>query len=255
MSAAKARRPRSRPETTCARIESYIGYAQARLHVAGRNVWQDAPKICDARRARVLPLNRLESGRCPGPSAANSPRRTTHPAADIKFRFHARDLHLVWAQVSKERPIRFSHQDRDGLAAWPQPTASDVDAGRIEDAVRAGPSLGRAAKPEPIADRTFEIEFFRPALRLVCVHVRIKRNSPGNHLNRSPNGGDFHERHRRHRTSRRQLPADNRFPAQQAFTATGLGIDRRCACAIRQQQSDQARRDQAGGSLTLRSAP
>ncbi len=134
--------------------ESYIGYAQARGFTSPGGVWQDAPNLYRA--ALVLPLNRWSLA---GVWTIGSEFATLNDTSggSIKFRFHARDLHLVLGAGVQGRPIRFRIKI-DGLPPGPS-HGSDVDADgwgsvqedRLYQLVRQGGT---------IADRTFEIEFF-----------------------------------------------------------------------------------------------
>jgi hypothetical protein len=80
----------------------------------------------------------------------------------IAYRFHARDLHLVLAPPSEGHSIRFRVKI-DGAAPGPD-HGLDVDAegwGSVQDA-----RLYQLVRQTgPVADRTFEIEFFDPDVR------------------------------------------------------------------------------------------
>jgi thiol-disulfide isomerase/thioredoxin len=80
----------------------------------------------------------------------------------IAYRFHARDLHLVLAPPSEGHPIRFRVKI-DGAPPGPD-HGLDVDAegwGSVQDA-----RLYQLVRQTgPVADRTFEIEFFDPDVR------------------------------------------------------------------------------------------
>ncbi|MBV8096778.1 MAG: redoxin domain-containing protein [Acetobacteraceae bacterium] len=84
------------------------------------------------------------------------------PDGRIAYRFHARDLHLVLAPPAQGHPIRFrikidgaSPGADHGLDVDPEGRGS-VQEARLYQLVR---------QTEPIADRTFEIEFFDAGVR------------------------------------------------------------------------------------------
>ncbi|HXC26735.1 MAG TPA: hypothetical protein VNV38_02180 [Stellaceae bacterium] len=80
----------------------------------------------------------------------------------IRFRFHSRDLHIVLASSTPDRPVRFRIK-LDGVAPG-------ADHGGDADADGAGivqePRLYQLVRQTgPVADRTFEIEFSDPGVR------------------------------------------------------------------------------------------
>jgi thiol-disulfide isomerase/thioredoxin len=83
-------------------------------------------------------------------------------SGSIRFRFHARDLHLVLGPSVPDQPVRFRVKI-DG-------TAPGADHGGDADADGAGvvqePRLYQLVRQAgPVADRTFEIEFSDPGVR------------------------------------------------------------------------------------------
>ena len=80
----------------------------------------------------------------------------------ITYRFHARDLHLVLAPAAEGAPIRFRVTIDGAPPGANHGVDSDPDGwGRVE-ASRLYQLVRQAG---PIADRTFEIEFFAPGVR------------------------------------------------------------------------------------------
>ena len=80
----------------------------------------------------------------------------------IRYRFHARDLHLVLAPPAKNRPARF-HIAIDGVAPG---DAHGVDANAEGRGTVDEPRLYQLIRQSgQIADRTFEIEFFDSGVR------------------------------------------------------------------------------------------
>nr|WP_256367363.1 hypothetical protein [Acidisphaera sp. S103] len=80
----------------------------------------------------------------------------------IVYRFHARDLHLVLEPPSDGHTIRFRVK-LDGAAPGPD-HGSDVDT-EGWGSVRDGRLYQLIRQAGPVADRTFEIEFFDTGVR------------------------------------------------------------------------------------------
>jgi thiol-disulfide isomerase/thioredoxin len=83
------------------------------------------------------------------------------PGGKIGYRFHARDLHLVMGPGAAEAPVRFRVRldgalpgAAHGLDVDPQ-GAGQVTEPRLYQLIR---------QPQPIVDRTFEIEFLEPGV-------------------------------------------------------------------------------------------
>jgi cytochrome c biogenesis protein CcdA/thiol-disulfide isomerase/thioredoxin len=138
--------------------ETYVGYAQAENFASPDAVSEDAPRLYRA--APALPLNRWS---LTGVWTIGGEFATLDGTSGrIAYRFHARDLHLVLAPRPDGHPVRF----RVTLDGAP-PGADhgfDVDAegwGRVED----GRLYQLVRQTGPVADRTFEIEFFDAGVR------------------------------------------------------------------------------------------
>jgi cytochrome c biogenesis protein CcdA/thiol-disulfide isomerase/thioredoxin len=137
--------------------ESYVGYGHASHFVADRSVVRDMPSAYRA--ATYLPLNAWSLG---GNWTVGREFAALNEAdGKIRFRFHARDLHLVLGSAG-EQPIRF-RITIDGKPPGPD-HGFDVDVngvGTVQDErlyqlVRQG---------DRVTERTFEIEFLDPGVR------------------------------------------------------------------------------------------
>jgi thiol-disulfide isomerase/thioredoxin len=77
-------------------------------------------------------------------------------AARIAYRFHARDLHLVMGPARQESRVRF----RVSIEGQPPASAHGLDVGEDGNGAVVEPRLYQLIRqPEPIVDRTFEVEF------------------------------------------------------------------------------------------------
>jgi hypothetical protein len=138
--------------------ETYIGFAQATSFLSPGGLRPDVPS--QYRMAASLPLNAWSLS---GVWSIGAEFGTLlQPSGKIRFRFHARDLHLVLAPASADLPVRF-RITIDGVPPGPD-HGSDADAdgwgtvteGRLYQLVR---QIG------PIVDHTFDIEFFDTGIR------------------------------------------------------------------------------------------
>ena len=133
--------------------ETYIGYAEATNFASLGGAAEDSPK--QYRTAAALPLNQwgLEGNWTIGREFAE----LNGTSGSITYRFHARDLNLVLAPSPQGNPIRFRVKI-DG-------TPPGADHGFDADAEGWG-SVQQARlyqlvrQAGPVANRTFEIEFF-----------------------------------------------------------------------------------------------
>jgi cytochrome c biogenesis protein CcdA/thiol-disulfide isomerase/thioredoxin len=138
--------------------ETYIGYAEATNFASPGGATDDSPRLY--RTAAALPLNQwgLEGNWTIGREFA----ALNGTSGGINYRSHARDLNLVLAPSPQGNPIRF----RVKINGAP-PGADhgfDVDAegwGSVQQA-RLYQLVRQAG---PVADRTFEIEFFDPGVQ------------------------------------------------------------------------------------------
>jgi hypothetical protein len=138
--------------------ETYIGYAQARNFVSPGGAAEDAPS-----RYRAAPTLSLGSWSLEGAWTIGSEFAALNEApGGLSYRFHARDLHLVLAAPSRDRPIRF----RIKIDGAPPGADHGVDADAEGwGSVREDRMYQLVRQQRPVADRTFEIEFFEPGVR------------------------------------------------------------------------------------------
>jgi thiol-disulfide isomerase/thioredoxin len=139
--------------------EAYVGYERAQNFASPGGVLEDAPNLY--RTASALPLNWWSLA---GVWTIGSEFATLNDnTGRIVYRFHARDLHLVLAPASQERPIRF-RITIDGAPPGGD-HGLDVDAegwGTVQE-----PRLYQLVRQTgPVADRTFGIEFFEAGVRV-----------------------------------------------------------------------------------------
>ena len=138
--------------------ETYVGYAKAESFASPGGAAAGAAKAYQA-----PPILRLNHWGLAGVWNVGGEFATlSEPSGSVRFRFHARDLHLVLGPSAQGQPVRF----RVKLDGAP-PGADhgvDVDAegwGRVEQ-----PRLYQLVRQvRPVADRTFEIEFLDPGVR------------------------------------------------------------------------------------------
>jgi hypothetical protein len=138
--------------------ETYIGYAQARNFVSPGGADEDAPS-----RYRAASMLSLDSWSLAGGWTIGSEFAVLNGApGSISYRFHARDLHLVLAAASPGRPIRF----RIKIDGAPPGADHGVDADAEGwGSVREARMYQLVRQTRPVADRTFEIEFFDAGVR------------------------------------------------------------------------------------------
>jgi thiol-disulfide isomerase/thioredoxin len=139
--------------------ETYVGYEQARNFNSPGGIKEDVPK--DYHDPSTLPLNQWSlAGIWTVTSEFASPQGTS---GSVSYHFHARDLHLVLAPPADGHPIRF----RIRIDGAP-PGANhgfDVDPGGW-GSVREARLYQLIRQVGPVVDRTFEIEFFDPGVRV-----------------------------------------------------------------------------------------
>jgi cytochrome c biogenesis protein CcdA/thiol-disulfide isomerase/thioredoxin len=138
--------------------ETYIGYAEATNFASPGGATEDLPK--PYRTAATLPLDQW--GLAGNWTVGSEFAALNETSGGITYRFHARDLNLVLAPSSQGSPIRFRIKIDD--------TPPGADHGFDVDAEGWG-SVQQARLYQlvrqvgPVADRTFEIEFFDPGVR------------------------------------------------------------------------------------------
>jgi len=138
--------------------ENYLGYERT------ENFASPGGALSDARRVYTAPARlSLNSWALSGDWTVESEAAALNAAnGRIAYRFHARDLHLVLAPPAQDRPIRF----RITIDGAPPGDAHGVDADAEGwGSVREGRLYQLVRQSGPVADRTFEIEFFDPGLR------------------------------------------------------------------------------------------
>jgi thiol-disulfide isomerase/thioredoxin len=138
--------------------ETYVGYAKASNFVSTEGVGHDVQRLY-----RAAPALQLNQWSLAGLWTVGGEFATLNNAPGaIRYRFHARDLHLVLALSSQGHPIRF-RVTIDGAPPGAD-HGSDVDArgwGSVQD-----PRMYQLVRQKgPVADRTFEIQFLDAGVR------------------------------------------------------------------------------------------
>ncbi len=148
--------PQAAPDWTALKSEeTYVGYTQATRFASPGGVNRNTaklyrPAVWLAEGAWSLTGNWIVGGEFAALRSA--------PGA-ITYRFHARDLNLVLGPSASGRPIRFRVR-LDGADPG-RDNGVDIDAeGRGQ--VQAARMYQLIRQKRPVADRTFEIEFFDP---------------------------------------------------------------------------------------------
>jgi thiol-disulfide isomerase/thioredoxin len=132
--------------------ETYIGYDQARMFASPGGVKKDVSNSY-----APPPALSLNQWSLVGDWTAGGEFATLDaPPGGIRYRFHARDLHLVLAAAADGRPIRF-RVTIDGAAPGAD-RGSDVDA-EGWGTLREDRLYQLVRQSGPVRDRTFEIEF------------------------------------------------------------------------------------------------
>jgi cytochrome c biogenesis protein CcdA/thiol-disulfide isomerase/thioredoxin len=138
--------------------EAYIGYAKAGNFASPGGVSEDVPNLYQA--ASALSLNRWSLS---GVWTVGGEFATLNDkAGGIRYRFHARDLHLVMGPSVEGHSIRF-RVTLDGAAPGIN-HGSDVDSDGW-GTVRDDRLYQLVRQSGAIDDRTFEIEFFDAGVR------------------------------------------------------------------------------------------
>jgi thiol-disulfide isomerase/thioredoxin len=135
--------------------ETYIGYARAERFASPGGLLQDQPKTYAP---APLELNQwsLEGSWLDSRQSA----RSLTPRAEIGFRFHARDLHLVLGSGTG-KPIRF----RVTLDGQPPAADAGMDAAADGSGMVTGQRLYQLIRQKgPVLDRTFTIQFLDPGV-------------------------------------------------------------------------------------------
>jgi len=140
-------------------IETYIGYGEAENFASPGGVRRDIPSLYLA--PAVLSLGRWSLGGVwtIGREYATSSERSGR----IAYRFHARDLHLVMAPPADGHPVRFRVTIDGGSPGADH--GSDLDA-EGWGTLREDRLYQLVRQVGPVVDRTFEIEFSDPNVRI-----------------------------------------------------------------------------------------
>ncbi|CEJ12121.1 Thiol-disulfide oxidoreductase YkuV [bacterium YEK0313] len=138
--------------------ETYLGYDKAERFAASGAVARDAPATYAHH--RPLPLNTwsLAGGWTIGSEFAS----LNTDGGSIRYRFRARDLHLVLVPGAAGRPVRF-RVTVDGAAPGEHHGADVDEAGH--GVVTDGRLYQLVRQSGPVRERTFEIEFSGPGIR------------------------------------------------------------------------------------------
>jgi thiol-disulfide isomerase/thioredoxin len=138
--------------------ETYLGHAQAQNFASPGGARADVASQYRAPAEPALNHWGLAGSWTIGGEFATLDSRT----GSIRYRFHARDLHLVLGAPANGRPARF-RVTVDGAAPGAD-HGSDVDAEGM-GIVREDRLYQLIRQARPVADRTFEIEFLDPGVR------------------------------------------------------------------------------------------
>jgi thiol-disulfide isomerase/thioredoxin len=138
--------------------ETYIGYARAEAFASPGGVRKDAESRYQS--AAVLPLNHWDIS---GAWSVRSEFATLGAGTgSLRYRFHARDLHLVLGASRDGHPVRFRVKIDGSLPGADH--GGDVDA-EGWGSVREDRLYQLVRQTGPVRDRTFEIEFSEPGVR------------------------------------------------------------------------------------------
>ncbi|QNA85469.1 redoxin family protein [Sphingomonas sp. So64.6b] len=138
--------------------EAYIGYDKAADFTSPGGFGKDAVRTYAS--ATTLSLNQWDlAGRW---SVGGEHATLNGGPGTIRFRFHARDVHLVLGGAPDGRPVRF-RVTIDGRAPGSS-HGTDVDAAGSGE-VKEDRLYQLVRQPGAIADRTVTVEFSRPGVR------------------------------------------------------------------------------------------
>ncbi len=138
--------------------ETYAGYERIERFGSVGGVVADT-----AHRYSVTPLALNQWGLRGTWTIAPEQSRLNESGGGVVYRFHARDLHLVMGPAADGKPVRF-HVTIDGAEPLDS-HGSDVDASG--NGVVTGQRLYQLLRQRgPVQDRTFEIKFLDPGVRV-----------------------------------------------------------------------------------------
>jgi cytochrome c biogenesis protein CcdA/thiol-disulfide isomerase/thioredoxin len=138
--------------------ETYLGHDKAERFASPGSLTPDAPR--EYRHVAALAANAwsLSGNWTVGPEFA----ALNQAGGGLRYRVHARDLHLVLVPGSPDRPVRFRVRI-DGAAPGAS-HGSDIDEQGF-GIVRDGRLYQLVRQAGPVTDRTVEIEFLDPGVR------------------------------------------------------------------------------------------
>jgi len=138
--------------------ETYLGHAQAQNFASPGGARADRP----SQYGMPATLARNHWGLAGSWTIGGEFATLDRGGGSVRYRFHARDLHLVLGTPARDRPARF-RVTIDGAAPGAD-HGVDVDAKGI-GIVREDRLYQLVRQARPVADRTFEIEFLDPGVR------------------------------------------------------------------------------------------
>ncbi|POR52627.1 cytochrome c biogenesis protein CcdA [Bosea psychrotolerans] len=138
--------------------ETYLGHDKAERFASAGSLTPDEPR--EYRHPATLPANfwSLSGNWTVGPEFA----ALNQAGGGLRYRVHARDLHLVLVPGSPDRPVRFRVRI-DGAAPGAS-HGSDIDEQGF-GTIRDGRLYQLVRQAGPVAERTVEIEFLDPGVR------------------------------------------------------------------------------------------
>ncbi|CAN7200043.1 redoxin domain-containing protein [Bosea sp. LjRoot9] len=138
--------------------ETYLGHDKAERFASPGSLTPNEPR--EYRHPAALPANAwsLSGNWTVGPEFA----ALNQAGGGLRYRVHARDLHLVLVPGSPDRPVRFRVRI-DGAAPGAS-HGSDIDEQGL-GTVRDGRLYQLVRQAGPVTDRTVEIEFLDPGVR------------------------------------------------------------------------------------------
>jgi thiol-disulfide isomerase/thioredoxin len=132
--------------------ESYLGFARATGFVSAEDVEPDRSQ----RYTAPSDIGRNEWALSGEWTVGAAPVGLDAPGGSISFRFHARDVHLVMGPPTSHDPVRY----RVRLDGEPPGLAHGVDIDEDGNGTADYQRMYQLIRqPQPIVDRTFEIEF------------------------------------------------------------------------------------------------
>ena len=139
--------------------ETYVGYARATNFASPSGIKRDISN--SYRAAPKLALNYW--GLVGDWTAGNEFALLNKATGSVQYRFHARDLHLVLGRAPQSSPVKF----RLKIDGAPPGADHGVDADADGNGVVSEDRMYQLVRQKgAVKDRTFEIEFFDPGVRI-----------------------------------------------------------------------------------------